>query len=312
MYRPKNWDMVIGQPHIVKAIRQQLGSPTCPHFFIFVGPAGTGKTSMARLLAKEFGCKQPEELDAGTSGGVDHIKNIVDQMGYRPPKPMGKARVLIMDEIHDIHKQAWKALLKSTEEPPKHAFYIFCTTELGKLPDTIISRAHLFKTVAVEDAEMLAWAQVVSEKEASEGRPINISEQGLQFIIKASGGCVRKMLVFMDQCRGMSYEEIQKIVANPFASEEGAIFDIMKTVLWKPGTSWEQYMALAATITDWTGITLGMQSFISGQVAKKPLDTRTVIIMDSLDKMPNFIANDKVGLFHFQMFLIRLMHNKVL
>ncbi len=163
-YRPLDFDEILGQPHVVKYFKNALNKQEVSHAYIFSGPRGTGKTTTARILAKVLNCKDPQgynpcnkcencisinnnsfldviEMDAASNRGIDEIRNIRDSSNYRPV--YGKYKVYIIDEFHMLTREAFNALLKTLEEPPSHVVFILATTNLEKVPDTIISRAQI-------------------------------------------------------------------------------------------------------------------------------------------------------------------------
>lgn len=143
-YRPKSFKEVLGQEHIIKTLGGAIAHDRLSHAYLFAGPRGTGKTSIARILAGELGTSASDlyELDAASNGGVDEIREICD--GARTLPFASKKKVYIIDEVHMLSKGAFNALLKTLEEPPAHVVFILATTELNKIPDTVISRCQLF------------------------------------------------------------------------------------------------------------------------------------------------------------------------
>jgi DNA polymerase-3 subunit gamma/tau len=143
-YRPKKFSEVLGQDHIVEALTSSLADTKVSHAYLFIGSRGTGKTSVARIFAKEIGVSDNDlyEIDAASNRGIDDIKELRD--GVRTLPFDSKYKVYIIDEVHMLSKDAWGALLKTLEEPPAHVIFILATTEFHKVPDTIISRCQVF------------------------------------------------------------------------------------------------------------------------------------------------------------------------
>ncbi len=143
-YRPHTWSEVVGQDHIVKALEDAITNKRIAHAYLFSGSRGTGKTSVARIFAKSVGTADDDvyEIDAASNRGIDNIREIREHVSVLPFSSPFK--VYIIDEVHMLSKDAWNALLKTLEEPPAHVIFILATTELDKVPDTIISRCQTF------------------------------------------------------------------------------------------------------------------------------------------------------------------------
>ena len=143
-YRPQKFNEVVGQDHVIDVLREALKTGGTAHAYLFAGSRGTGKTSVARIFAREIGTSQNDlyEIDAASNRGIDDIRAIRDAVNAQPFESTYK--VYIIDEVHMLTKEAFNALLKTLEEPPKHAIFILATTELDKLPETIISRCQVF------------------------------------------------------------------------------------------------------------------------------------------------------------------------
>jgi DNA polymerase-3 subunit gamma/tau len=143
-YRPQKFKEVLGQDHIVKVLESSIKNGNIAHAYIFAGSRGTGKTSIARIFAKEIGTTQNDisEIDAASNTGVDDIRALNESVSTLPFD--SKYKVYILDEAHMLSKSAWNALLKTIEEPPKHVIFILATTEENKIPETIISRCQNF------------------------------------------------------------------------------------------------------------------------------------------------------------------------
>lgn len=214
-YRPENLDSVVSQEHIVKILRNALLENKISHAYLFSGPRGTGKTSVARILAKSLNCESRSgynpcnkcntcksiklgatmdviEIDAASNRGIDEIRELREKIKFSPTE--GQYKIFIIDEVHMLTKEAFNALLKTLEEPPSHAFFVLATTELSKVPSTIISRCqrHDFRRIKLND---------ISNKlaEISKKENIKITEEGINLIAQASEGGLRDALSILDQ-----------------------------------------------------------------------------------------------------------------
>lgn len=188
-YRPASFDQVIGQDHVVGILKSAIEQKKPNHAYLFTGTRGVGKTSIARIFAKALGVEQEDiyEIDAASYTGVDNIRELTESamtLPFRSPY-----KVYILDEVHMLSKSAFNAFLKGLEEPPKHVIYILATTELGKLPDTIISRCeiHNFKTPTVD-----TLAQVVTSTAKQEG--YSVSDSTAKVIALSGDGSFRDTL----------------------------------------------------------------------------------------------------------------------
>jgi len=143
-YRPEKWSDVMGQDHVVKALKESVSADRISHAYLFSGSRGTGKTSVARILAKELKTASDDvfEIDAASNRGIDDVRELREHVNNLPFR--SKYKVYIIDEVHMLSKDAWNALLKTIEEPPEHVVFILATTEIEKVPETIVSRCQCF------------------------------------------------------------------------------------------------------------------------------------------------------------------------
>ena len=213
-YRPSTFDQVAGQQHIVKTLMNALKENKIAHAYLFCGPRGTGKTSMARLFAKSLNCEHgfgsqcnecpnclavkegshPDiiEMDAASNRGIDDIRDLVSKVKYSPS--LGKYKVYIIDEVHMMTTEAFNALLKTLEEPPSNVVFILATTEPYKLMPTILSRVQRYDFNKVSDSDLLGNLKMITEKEG-----ITAEEEALKLIVSLSDGGVRDSLSMLDQ-----------------------------------------------------------------------------------------------------------------
>ncbi len=143
-YRPQNFSEVLGQDHVIKVLEDSIEKNKISHAYLFVGSRGTGKTSVARILAKQLQISQNDtyEIDAASNRGIEDMKSLRENINFLPLD--SKYKIYIIDEVHMLSKDAWGALLKTLEEPPRHVIFVLITTELQKVPETIISRCQVF------------------------------------------------------------------------------------------------------------------------------------------------------------------------
>ena len=220
-WRPRTFDDVVGQSSITDTLKNAIKRNKISHAFLFAGPRGTGKTSCAKIFAKALNCTNLQdgepcnecenclaadkgsmsdiiEIDAASNNGVDEIRDIRDKVKYAPTQ--GKYKVYIIDEVHMLSMGAFNALLKTLEEPPEHVVFILATTELQKVPATIISRTQRYNFKRIEQAELVARMQYILKQEDVEYEP-----RSLEVIAQIADGGMRDSLSILDQI--LSYDQ---------------------------------------------------------------------------------------------------------
>jgi len=197
-YRPTELDQVIGQSHCIPALKGLLDGSA--HAFIFTGASGVGKTTLARIAARQLGATTIDsiiEIDAATHGGVDAMREIVE-MANHPPM-MGGARAIIVDEAHALSKAAWQSLLKAVEEPRETTYWFFATTETGKIPRTIVTRCAAFELRLIRTDDIF---DKLVEVDKAEG--LNVPDAILDVVAQAAQGSMRAALVGLAAVKGIS------------------------------------------------------------------------------------------------------------
>ncbi len=215
-WRPQKWDEVIGQQHVVQTLRNAVSGDRVAHAYLFAGPRGTGKTTAARLLAKAVNCLETDpvkrpcnecahckavnegrfldliEIDAASNTSVEDVRDLRDKINFSPNQ--GTYKVYIIDEVHMLSTAAFNALLKTLEEPPAHAIFILATTEMHKIPATVLSRCqrHEFRRVPVDDI-------VGQLKHIAETEKLTVEAEALTLIARQSAGGMRDAISLLDQ-----------------------------------------------------------------------------------------------------------------
>jgi len=223
-YRPADFDEIAGQEHITKTFRNALVKNKIAHAYLFSGPRGTGKTSIAKIIAKAVNCEKAPvenpcnecdiclgienntindviEIDAASNNGVDEIREIRDKVKYLPG--VGKYKVYIIDEVHMLSTGAFNALLKTLEEPPKHVIFILATTEPHKIPPTIHSRCQRFDFRGVSIPDMIKTLNIIIKKEN-----IGIEKEAIKVIAESAEGGMRDAISLLDQVVSYSNENV--------------------------------------------------------------------------------------------------------
>ena len=229
-YRPATFSDVVGQDHITKTLQNELDCGKVVHAYLFTGTRGTGKTSCAKILAKAVNCLSPVngdpcgeceicrmvandeitdivEMDAASNNGVDDIRELREQVNFSPAAC--KYRVYIIDEVHMLSGAAFNALLKTLEEPPEHVVFILATTEVHKLPATILSRCQRFDFRRIDSNEIVGRLKYVA---ANEG--LNLTDDAATLIASAADGGMRDALSILDLCASHSSNITEDTVAN--------------------------------------------------------------------------------------------------
>ena len=219
-YRPCSFEEVAGQKHIIKILENAVKNNKLSHAYLFSGPRGTGKTTMAKIIAKVINCESPNgfvacdkclsceafnsknnpdviEMDAASNNGVDEIREIRNKINLMPT--ISKYKVYIIDEVHMLSGGAFNALLKTLEEPPHHVIFILATTEFYKVPETIVSRCQCFEFSRIDEEAIFDRLKYIADKEK-----IKIDEEALRLIAKYSDGGLRDAIGFLDKLSSFS------------------------------------------------------------------------------------------------------------
>lgn len=249
-FRPDTFADVKGQDHIVTTLKNQIKANRIGHAYLFTGTRGTGKTTVAKILAKTVNCENPTEdgpcgacricraiaagasmnvieIDAASNNGVDNIREIVDEVSYSPAE--GKYKVYIIDEVHMLSIGAFNALLKTLEEPPGYVIFILATTEVHKLPITILSRCQRydFKRISIDTI-------TTRMKTLIEAENVKVEDKALRYIAKLADGSMRDALSLLDQCiafhlgKELTYDKVLDVLG---AVDTGVFSSLLRYVL---------------------------------------------------------------------------------
>jgi DNA polymerase-3 subunit gamma/tau len=230
LHRPKVFADVTGQSPVTETLRKEVATGKLGHAFLFCGPRGVGKTTTARILAKALNCEHPKdgepdnacascvaanegkqldliEQDAATHNGVDDMRELIEHVRFAPLG--GKRKVYVLDEAHMLTGPAWNALLKTLEEPPAYAFFIFATTEWHKIPATIVSRCQRFEFHRIPEDLLSARVKEVAKEE-----DINIDKEVIDLIVSRADGCVRDAETLLGQLASVGGKKLTLDVAS--------------------------------------------------------------------------------------------------
>ncbi len=235
-FRPDNFEEVVGQDHVVRALRNQITSGRIGHAYLFTGSRGTGKTSVAKIFARAVNCENPKdgspcnecaacrgiadgsalnviEIDAASNNGVDNIRQIRDEVAYSPTQ--GKYKVYIIDEVHMLSTGAFNALLKTLEEPPSYVIFILATTEVQKIPVTILSRCQRYDFHRLSQETITERLDDLLKREN-----VDADEKAVRFIARKADGGMRDALSLADECisfylgETLTYEKVLKVLGS--------------------------------------------------------------------------------------------------
>lgn len=241
-YRPATFDEVLGHSSIVKSLRNLIAKDST-RAIAFSGPSGVGKSTLARIVAREWGCEDNDvwEVDAARYTGVEDIREVLSNLSYRSFSPLGR-KVLILDEAHMLSKSSWNSLLKTLEEPPAHCMIILATTEASKIPKTIVTRCSVFNLKPLKYDDLVEIVAKTIEEE-----DLKLDAKVIRAIIEKSEGSPRQALVNLALVADISSKEVAlELLERP--DEKAQVIELCRAL--NNGKSWQEVSALYKELED--------------------------------------------------------------
>lgn len=265
-YRPNDFEHFVGQGPVVKSLKKVLEEGRS-RAYIFTGPSGVGKTTLARIIARSFKAELVE-INAANHTGVDAMRDITEMTRFQVVGKRSK-RTIIIDEAHMLTRGAWNVLLKPIEEPPKHIIWVFCTTEGSKIPDTIRTRCTIYDLQEVDEEDITALLKTVVEAE-----DLTVHDDVIDLIATKSEGSPRRALTFLEQCDGI---KSRKEAARTIKQVDGEGTDDMIRLcraLAKGGLKWPAAMELVTPMKEQNpeGIRIVITHYFGAALLSAPSD----------------------------------------
>ncbi len=353
-YRPQNFDDLIGQEVVAETITNSIKADKIPNAYLFTGIRGIGKTTTARIVAKALNCSNGIEnkckikcdncdaitnsnhidvleMDAASKTGVDDVRDLIEFSRYGPTS--AKYKIFIIDEVHMLSKQAFNALLKTLEEPPEYLKFIFATTEIKKIPITVVSRCQRFDLSRIKSSELLEYIKLIKDKENGK-----ITQEALKLIVKISEGSVRDALSLLDRAL-LSLDDGKELDLNSAQKifgyfDKSQLIDLFEMILKGEETKviniyrkiYDQGVEPKVFINDFlellyyfkninsltlesTNFSLNDEEFSKIKNLSNQIDSEVLILfwqfaISSLEEI-DIVSNQHLSI---EMFLIRLMH----
>lgn len=288
-YRPQDFEAVVGQEAVVTSLRQAIQKQTA-RAFLFCGPSGTGKTTLARITARSLGCDDSNisEVDAATHTGIDAMRALVDLVQYQPLTGTTE-RAVIIDECHAISAAAWKSLLKNVEEPPPGLYWFFCTTDPDKVPTTIRTRCASYGLKLVGLDDLLDLIEAVVELEET-----TLDPKIAYLVAKEANGSPRQALANLAVCLGCESEEAALDLLHAAKEGDQEIMDLCRDLI-KGGLTWVKVQGylLAFEGTDAESIRMTIAAYLVSVLKSTKSDESAVRVLTVLDNFSTSWAYDR-------------------
>jgi DNA polymerase III subunit gamma/tau len=292
-YRPSDIDTVLGQTATTKSLNALFKGKKVPHAFLFTGPSGTGKTTLSRIIAKKLDIDEKSvlEVDAASKSGVDDARKLIESLQYAG---FGKNinKFVIIDECHALSKAAWQSLLKSLEDVPDHVYFALCTTEAGKVPETIQTRCTTYNLGPIKTSDILELLIFVAEEEE-----IDLEEKSLNLIAKDSRGSARRALVSLNKCRGCSdIDEVASVLET--AENDEDVIVLCRMLVDRKRPKWEEVAKLVTRLKEKNAesVRIVVVNYLAACLMKSKKDEEAIRFLEMMDQFSTpYNASEKFG-----------------
>ena len=294
-YRPTKFEDVVGQEHVVNSLRQVMGDKRA-HTFLFTGPSGVGKTTLARILATTMAQRKTtqasiEEIDGATNSGIDAMRDVVRRSNYRALGAL-PVKTIIVDECHKLSSGAWSVLLKATEEPPAHVYWAFCTTEPDKVPKTVKTRCLHYNLRPVSEEAILDLLATVIEAEN-----LNVKDEVVLTVAENAAGSPRQALVYLEMClHAGSAGQARLLMGSGFNSKE--TIDLCRWLVSGRTANWPEAVKYLKALegNDAESIRITVANYLTVVLMNTKDNGKAVALLRILEPfLSPFVTSDKLA-----------------